>query len=131
MSFLVDTNIASAFLRGHRGVTTQFGLHAGALYTSSICVGELYSWVLRDRDRTSRLLTTRELLEYIEELPVDHAVAERFGYVRAWLLDQGRPVPATDLFIACTALHHGLTLVTANTKDFVHVPGLQLVNWLE
>ena len=38
--------------------------------------------------------------------------------------------PGLDLFIASTALVHGLTLVTHNTKDFAHVPGLTLEDWL-
>ncbi|MDQ2787365.1 MAG: type II toxin-antitoxin system VapC family toxin [Chloroflexota bacterium] len=29
-----------------------------------------------------------------------------------------------DLLIAATALHHGLTFMTNNLRDFQHVPGL-------
>jgi tRNA(fMet)-specific endonuclease VapC len=32
--------------------------------------------------------------------------------------------------IAATALVHNLTLVTHNTKDYQHVPGLRLEDWL-
>ena len=34
------------------------------------------------------------------------------------------------LMIAATALTHGLTLVTHNTQDFLHVPGLTIIDWL-
>jgi predicted nucleic acid-binding protein len=34
-----------------------------------------------------------------------------------------------DLLIACIALANDATLVTRNTKDFTHVPGLKLDNW--
>lgn len=36
-----------------------------------------------------------------------------------------------DLLIAATALAHDLTLVTHNTHDFAHVPGLRVVDWLD
>jgi toxin FitB len=39
----------------------------------------------------------------------------------------GRPVGTMDAFIAATARHHGLTLVTRNVTDF-EVLGLPLVN---
>lgn len=35
--------------------------------------------------------------------------------------------PWADALIAATALHHGLTLVTRNEKDF-DIPGLAVVN---
>jgi tRNA(fMet)-specific endonuclease VapC len=35
-----------------------------------------------------------------------------------------------DLMIAATALLYDLTLVTHNTKDFSHIPGLRMVDWL-
>jgi tRNA(fMet)-specific endonuclease VapC len=50
--------------------------------------------------------------------------------VQAGLLDSGRPTPVMDLLIAVTALVHGLMLVTHNTQDFAHIPGLTLVDWL-
>jgi tRNA(fMet)-specific endonuclease VapC len=35
-----------------------------------------------------------------------------------------------DLLIAAVALNHDLTVVSNNTKDFAHIPGLRLVDWL-
>jgi hypothetical protein len=46
----------------------------------------------------------------------------------AW--NQGKPMPNTDLFIAATALVHGLTLVTHNTRHFQNVPHLAVEDWL-
>jgi predicted nucleic acid-binding protein len=59
-------------------------------------------------------------------LDVNHVVARKFGETHAALLDAGRPKPSTDLLIASTALAHGLTLVTHNTKD---IPGLMMDDW--
>ena len=36
-----------------------------------------------------------------------------------------------DLRIAAIAMVHGITLLTANVKDFQMIPGLKIENWLE
>jgi len=69
-------------------------------------------------------------LSDVEVLELDHAVARRFGEVRAGLLDAGLVLPTTDLLIACTALTHDLTMVTHNIAHFARVPGLRLQDWL-
>lgn len=45
MSFLLDTDTASAFLRGEAGVFGRFMQHSGGLYISILSVAELYAWV--------------------------------------------------------------------------------------
>ena len=72
----------------------------------------------------------RELLRSVTVQPVDNEVGEMFGKVRAEMLDRGQPRPSVDLFIASTALVHGLTLVTHNSQDYAGVPSLQIVDWL-
>jgi tRNA(fMet)-specific endonuclease VapC len=71
-----------------------------------------------------------DMLSNMAVLLVDQAVANKFGEIRAVTLDQGRNLPEVDLFIAATALVHGLTMVTHNVQDFAHVPGIQIVDWL-
>jgi toxin FitB len=44
------------------------------------------------------------------------------------LLRRKHKIKLPDLLIAATALVHGFTLVTNNTKDFAGIPGLALVN---
>lgn len=130
MSFLLDTNVVSAYLKGDQRVFNRFIQHGGGLSTSAITVGELYSWVYRMKTRLTYRTALDDLLAELALLPVDHDIARKFGEVRAALLDQGRPTPEADLFIACTALAHDLTLVTHNVADFAHVPGLRVEDWL-
>jgi tRNA(fMet)-specific endonuclease VapC len=66
----------------------------------------------------------------VRVLGFDHACALEFGKVRGRLLQQGLSVPTADLMIAAVALVHNLTLVTHNTADFRHIPGLRLDDWL-
>ncbi len=130
MRFLLDTNIISVFLKGDARVFNHFIQHSGGLAVSTNCAGELYSWVYRSKTAHAHGRALDDLLENLHVLPVDHMVARKFGELRAALLDAGRPTPALDLFIACTALVHDLTLVTHNVKDFEYVPGLRMPDWL-
>ena len=69
------------------------------------------------------------LLSGLHQLPLDEPVARRFGDVSAALRAAGTPLPTPDLLIAATALEHGLTVVTANRRDFDPVPGLTVADW--
>ena len=64
MSFLLDTDICSAQLRGRRKVFSKFVQHSGQLHVSAVAVGELYSWVLRSKAPAWE--------------------GERFGWARDW-----------------------------------------------
>ena len=44
MSFLLDTNILSARLRRPGGLAHRFFQHSERLYTSHLCMAELYAW---------------------------------------------------------------------------------------
>jgi len=63
-------------------------------------------------------------------VPFDAVCAEQFGQVRGSLSQQGIIVSRMDLLIASVALAHNLTLVTHNTADYRHIPGLRLDDWL-
>ena len=130
MSFLLDTDVCSAHLRGDRKVFSKFLQFAGQLHVSVITAGELYSWVLRSKSSADRLQLLQRFLMGVRLLPVDHEVAYRFGIVRAELLDRGKAPASTDLFLAATALVHNLTMVTHNVRHFSEVPQLAVKDWL-
>jgi tRNA(fMet)-specific endonuclease VapC len=132
MSFVLDTNILSAHLRRPAGLIHRFIQHSGRLYTSGICLGELYVWAHRPDDPSERLAAIEHMLHYeVSVIDFDVRCAKRFGQTRADLRRRGLEVKTIDLMIAATALAHDLTLVTHNTKDFQNVQGLRLEDWLE
>jgi predicted nucleic acid-binding protein len=64
-------------------------------------------------------------------MPIDDAVAERSGRLRALAAAQGRPATVVDSLIAASAQASGLTLVTRNTTDFEPF-GIRLLDpWAE
>ncbi|MBK7977434.1 MAG: type II toxin-antitoxin system VapC family toxin [Deltaproteobacteria bacterium] len=62
-------------------------------------------------------------------LPVDVAVASRYGAIRSDLARVGRTVADLDLLIAATALTHGLAVVTRNVRHFGRIPKIELADW--
>lgn len=130
MSFLLDTDTCSAYLKGDRAVANRFLQYTGGLHLSTITLGELYTWVLRANAPPKRLQALTDMLTDVTVVDVTPDVARKFGEVRAELLDKGLPPPDMDLVNAATALVHDLTLVTHNTKDYANVPGLRLADWL-
>ena len=60
-------------------------------------------------------------------LPVNRQVAERWASLVAQSVRTGRPLPTIDSLIAATALAHGLTVATRNTRDFERA-GVEVVD---
>lgn len=125
MSWLLDTNIISELRKGeraHPGLRAWFAqIDEDSLSTSVLVVGELRRGIesLRRRDVPSALALEHWLAGITggfadRILPVDQAVAEQWGR-----LNVPDPVPTVDGLLAATAMVHGLTLVTRNTRDVV------------
>jgi tRNA(fMet)-specific endonuclease VapC len=131
VSFLLDTDIYSAYLKGDRRLYERFIQYGGRLHISAISAAELFVWVLRAKASSSRLVDLQKLLQDITFLDVNREVSRKFGEIRALQLDQGLFTPELDLLIASTALTSNLTLVTHNTQDYANVPGLKVLDWLE
>ena len=53
MSFLVDTDICSAYMKGDHHVWQRFMQYRGRLHVSAITVGELFTWALRAKTTRS------------------------------------------------------------------------------
>ena len=59
-------------------------------------------------------------------LTLTDPIMERFAEVRSFLRHRGQLISDFDLLIGATALHHELTLLTFNRRDFLRVPDLKL-----
>lgn len=126
MNILLDTCVISELIKpspdsavlAWTGKTSE-----GACFLSSITLGEvMYGiWRLPAGKRRSRLEAWFEgLLSRYEAriLPVDAAVARKWGHLAGELTRNGAPTSMADGLIAATALVHGLKLATRNIADF-------------
>lgn len=130
MSFLLDTDICSASIRGVSRVANRFLQYGGRLYMSTVTLGELHAWAMRAKAPPTRMQTLLDLLREVQVLIVDDTVARKFGEVRAWQLDRGLGSPELDLLNGAVALVHNFTMVTHNGKDYANIPGLTIDDWL-
>jgi tRNA(fMet)-specific endonuclease VapC len=130
MSFVVDTDTCSAYIKGHPLVNNRFIQYSGRLYLSIVTLGELTIWARRAQASPKRAQEVEDLLKIVTPLDATVDVARKFGETQAALLDVGQHAPELDLLIAATALVHGYTVVTHNTQDYAMIPGLTLMDWL-
>ena len=70
------------------------------------------------------------MLDQFPVLPIDMPTARAHAELWAGLAAAGTPVGAHDLWIAATAISRGLSLATANRREFARVPGLVVEDWL-
>ena len=100
------------------------------LYLSVLTLGELRKGIegVTDIDRrmalTDWLETDLPVFFAGRVLPIGPQVADRWGRLIA---ASNRPLPAIDSLLAATAAHHGLSIVTRNTRDFIGL-GLDVIN---
>jgi tRNA(fMet)-specific endonuclease VapC len=83
MSFLLDTDICSAFLKGDHRIGNRVIQYGGRLHVSAITAAELFTWTLRSKTSPSRLQGLLELLDGVTLLDIDRAVSRKFGEIRA------------------------------------------------
>jgi predicted nucleic acid-binding protein len=124
--FLLDTNVISELVRPRPDPRVAHWLDSAdeeLLFLSVLTLGEIRKGIttLTDPARKARLEVWLHgnLLPRFESriLPIDQAIAERWGQITGLLAAQGSPLPVIDGLLAATALDHNLTLVTRNTRD--------------
>ena len=84
---------------------------------------------IRPEGRTKRAAFVEGILERFPLLPVDLATARAHAQIWATLMAAGQMIGPHDLWLAATCIAHGLTIVTANMREFARVPGLQVEVW--
>lgn len=115
MRICLDTSAYSAYFRGHRGVG-ELIQRAREIFLTPIVVGEL----LGGFRSGARLAENRALLEQFLASPrarvaaIDVETAERYSEILAHLRREGRPIPTNDVWIAASAMQHGLRVVTTD-----------------
>ncbi len=133
LQYLLDTDHLTLFLYGHSSVVQRVALHAHTVGISVVTVEEILrgrlAQVARAGDGPSRILSYRLLTQALQvytqfpTVPFDQAAEDAFQQIRSIRIG------TRDLKIGATALANQLIVVTRNRRDFVHVPGLMMVDW--
>lgn len=95
---------------------------------SAITLGELRLGLLqaRDPETASRRLSTYQLAQRFEPLPVDEAVSDAWALLVSRLRAAGRKAPINDSWIAATAIAYSVPLVTQDA-DYGVMPELEVI----
>ena len=140
MSFLLDTNIVSEWVRPQpdEGVTAWLAeVDEDQSFLSVVTLAELRRGIARlargrRRMRLDEWLRHELLLRFEDRiLPIDNRVAVIWGDIVSDREAKGRPISVMDAFIAATARTYGLTLVTRNTSDFAGSVAAITNPWVE
>lgn len=134
MSYLLDTNVLSELRRpalaDPRVVRWAQGQDASRHFISVLTVMEIERGIVK-KERTDapagavlrKWFDDDVLARFAERtIPVDRLIARLSAQLRS-----PAPLPGNDSIIAGTAIMHGLTVVTRNTKHF-EPTGVPLVN---
>ena len=121
--YLIDTVVLSELRKRERNPNVVRWISAqrtNDLFLSVISVGEIERGITQQRRRNPDFATS--LATWLDKLmalygdrvlPVDLPTSRRWGRLSAAIGHDG-----ADLLIAATALEHGLTVVTRNTRHF-------------
>ena len=123
MTYLVDANVLSEPTKpvSNNKVIDWLTANEGNLVVDSIIVGELYVGILalpRGRKRTQLEQWFGDVVQTIDCLPWDATISRRWAKLVVDLKQKGDKLPLLDSMIAATALQHGFTVATRNTRDF-------------
>jgi predicted nucleic acid-binding protein len=95
---------------------------------SVITLAELHLGVLRARDgqtRSRRLRTVSRVEREFKAIPIDSEVARTFASIVAQARAAGRRPRVRDVWIAATAVRHGLIVFTQDA-DFADIPQVRV-----
>lgn len=128
MAVLIDTSVLVNAERRRLSLEGAVGEQERAI--SVITASELLHGVHRaadDRIRTRRQAFVEHIISSVEPLPITTAVARIHAEIWAALERRGEVIGAHDMWIAATALSHGMAIATANAIEFGRVPGLAVI----
>lgn len=129
--FLLDTNACIRILTG-RPTSLVERLQQKTpreILLCSVVKAELIHGAYRSTRPAENIRLLSRFFAPYDSLPFDDRCAEAYGRICSDLERAGTVIGPNDLLIAATAVTNRLTLVTANTHEFIRVIGLEIENW--
>ncbi len=123
--FLLDTNVISELVKPKPDPNVADWIDAtdeDLLYLSVLTLGEIRREIasLPDAARRVKLeawLDRELVVRFCDRiLPIDLAIADRWGRLTGTASARKSPLPVIDGLLAVTAVHYDLTLVTRDTR---------------
>ncbi|PKQ15127.1 MAG: VapC toxin family PIN domain ribonuclease [Actinobacteria bacterium HGW-Actinobacteria-7] len=135
MGVLIDSSILIEGERGRLDLAAHIAHREDEeLFVSVITASELLHGVHRaasPEQRANRSAFVEWVLERVSVLDVDLATARAHARIGADLRAAGTPIGKHDSWLAAVCIAHGLSMVTANVREFERVPGLSVETWTD
>lgn len=129
--FLLDTNNWILLLKQPPTALRQRldAQPAGNIVVCSVVKAELWHGARKYQNAQERQRIVENLPAPYVSLPFDDAAARHYADIRHLLETRAQIIGPNDLSIAAICAAHGLTLVSANTNEFVRIPALRMEDW--
>ena len=132
MKYLLDTNTCIYIIKEKPPsvVARIRSKQADEIAISTITIAELEYGVYRSKHVDQNRIALLEFLVPFVILDFDQSAAALYGSIRASLESRGKPIGPMDLLLAAQTMSKGLILVTNNEREFKHLDGLRVENWV-
>jgi tRNA(fMet)-specific endonuclease VapC len=129
VAVLIDTDLLVDLERGVANPEVENAIGDEDRAISVITVSELLHGVHRasGAQRTRRRAFVEHLLAGMRAIEITEQIARVHADIWAQLAAKGHLIGAHDLWIAATAVAHGMGLATGNAGEFQRVPGLRVI----
>ena len=127
MRYLVDTDWVIHYLNGETEYRSRLdALAYEGVAVSMISLAEVYHGIYRSLDSEGEERAFLRFLAGCDVLGLNDQICRIFGRERGRLQASGTPIGDFDLLIGCTAIFHGLTVLTDNRRHFDRIEGIEI-----
>jgi tRNA(fMet)-specific endonuclease VapC len=133
ITYALDTNIVSYFLKGNPTIVAKIRLEnskGNQFIIPPMVYFEIQNWLLKNKS-TSKMLVFKKMYSSGGVGAIDKTVLDIASTIKLKLQQQGKGISDDDLFIAAYCIRHDLPLVTNNTRHFIHIENIKIINWAE
>jgi tRNA(fMet)-specific endonuclease VapC len=132
ITYALDANIVSYFLKNNVSIQNRISMEkdrGNNFMIPPTVYFEIRNWLLKNNSQ-KRMVFFEKMYSEKGIGVIDQNVLDIASNVKIKLQEQGKGISDDDLFIAAYCLKHNLPLVTNNTRHFMNVEGLEILNWL-
>ena len=119
---MLDTSAYSAFLRGNPEIKSALQ-ETDEISLNPIIIGELLAGFIMGKNEKKNRAILQEFLSSprVKIIDIDADTSERYAVIINYLRAKGTPIPTNDLWIAASAMQHGLRVLTTD-NHYLKVP---------
>jgi predicted nucleic acid-binding protein len=132
-TYALDSNIVSYFLKNDDVIQNKINEETDKgndFVIPPIVYFEIMNWLLKNASKKRMAIFERMYSEKGIGV-IDKAVLDIASTVKLKMRRQGKGIDDDDLLIAAYCLKHNVPLVTNNTRHFMDIEGLKILNWVK